>query len=211
MLTHNNFAANAINLLTCWQITQSDRLLLALPLFHVHGLGNGLHCWLMSGCRMRLLERFEHQTAAVTFLDFRPTLFFGVPTVYVRLLGLEPAVAREIGGFMRLFVSGSAPLPAQVLEEFRELFGHTILERYGMSETLMNISNPYAGERRPGTVGFPLPGVSAKRLVEGEDLLRGPNVFAGYWRREEATRTAFVDGWFRTGDIATVSKTDITR
>ena len=205
VLTHNNLAANAINLLTCWQITQSDRLLLALPLFHVHGLGNGLHCWLMSGCRMRLLERFEHQTAAVTFLDFRPTLFFGVPTVYVRLLGLEPAVAREIGRFMRLFVSGSAPLPPRVLEEFRELFGHTILERYGMSETLMNISNPYAGERRPGTVGFPLPGVSAK-LVEGEIWLRGPNVFAGYWGREEATRTVFVDGWFRTGDIATVSE-----
>ena len=204
VLTHNNFAANAVNLLACWEITRSDRLLLALPLFHVHGLGNGLHCWLISGCRMRLLERFEHQTAAKEFLDFRPTLFFGVPTVYVRLLGMEAALAREIGGFMRLFVSGSAPLPAQVFDEFRALFGHTILERYGMSETLMNISNPYAGERRAGTVGFALPGVSAK-LVEGEIWLRGPNVFAGYWRREDATRAAFVDGWFRTGDMASVS------
>jgi len=204
VLTHNNFAANAVNLLACWEITESDRLLLALPLFHVHGLGNGLHCWLMSGCRMRLLERFEHRTAAAAFLDFRPTLFFGVPTIYVRLLGLEPAAATEIGSFMRLFVSGSAPLPAQVLEEFRELFGHTILERYGMSETLMIMSNPYAGERRAGTVGFPLPGVSAK-LMEGEIWLRGPNVFPGYWRRDEATRAAFADGWFRTGDIATVS------
>ena len=110
ILTHNNFAANAINLLACWQITAADRFLLALPLFHVHGLGNGLHCWLMSGCRMRLLERFEHQTAAATFLDFRPTLFFGVPTMYVRLLETAPEAAREIGGFMRLFVSGSAPL-----------------------------------------------------------------------------------------------------
>jgi malonyl-CoA/methylmalonyl-CoA synthetase len=204
VLTHNNFASNAINLLTCWEITAADRFLLALPLFHVHGLGNGLHCWLMSGCRLRLLERFEHQTAAEIFLEFRPTLFFAVPTIYVRLLSWDRGVAKEIGGFMRLFVSGSAPLPAQVHEEFRQLFGHTILERYGMSETLMNITNPYTGERRAGTVGFPLPGVSAK-TVDGEIYLRGPNIFAGYWNRPEATRDAFVDGWFRTGDLATVS------
>ncbi len=204
VLSHNNFAANAVNLLACWEIQPSDRFLLALPLFHVHGLGNGLHCWLMSGCRTRLLERFEHQTAAATFLDFRPTLFFGVPTVYVRLLGFDPALAREIGGFMRLFVSGSAPLPPQVHQDFLDLFGHTILERYGMSETLMNIGNPYHGERRPGTVGFPFPGISA-RIVDGEVQLKGPNVFTGYWRRPEATRDAFIDGWFRTGDVATVS------
>ena len=95
ILTHNNFAANAINLLTCWQITERDRFLLALPLFHVHALGNGLHCWLMSGCRMRLLERFEHQTAAAQFLDFQPTLFFGVPTMYVRLLETPEDAARR--------------------------------------------------------------------------------------------------------------------
>ncbi len=201
VLTHNNFAANAITLLACWQITAADRFLLALPLFHVHALGNGLHCWLASGCRMRLLERFEHQKAAAEFLHFRPTLFFGVPTIYVRLLDLPQATAREIGAAMRLFVSGSAPLPAQVLDEFRQRFGHTILERYGMSETMMNISNPYTGERRPGSVGLPLPGVSA-RIVDGEVQVKGPNVFAGYWRRDEATRAAFVDGWFRTGDIA---------
>jgi malonyl-CoA/methylmalonyl-CoA synthetase len=212
ILTHNNFAANGLNLATCWQVTDRDRFLLALPLFHVHALGNGLHCWLISGCRMRLLERFEHEKAAAEFLDFRPTLFFGVPTVYVRLLETPPETAREIGGRMRLFVSGSAPLPAQVLEEFRERFGHTILERYGMTETLMNISNPYTGERRPGSVGFPLPGVSARILdAEGHDVpdgqtgevyLKGPNVFAGYWRREDATKAAFLDGWFKTGDIA---------
>ncbi len=215
VLTHNNFAANTVNLLACWRISEEDRFLLALPLFHVHALGNGLHSWLVSGCRMRLLERFEHQTAAAEFLDFRPTLFFGVPTIYVRLLAVEKNAAREIGGFMRLFVSGSAPLPAQVLEEFRELFGHTILERYGMSETMMNISNPYEGERRAGTVGFPLPGVSVRLLNRdlqpvsdgetGELYLKGPNVFAGYWKREEATRDAFVDGYFRTGDLATRS------
>jgi malonyl-CoA/methylmalonyl-CoA synthetase len=212
VLTHNNFAANAVNLVACWQISSADRFLLALPLFHVHGLGNGLHSWLLSGCRMRLLERFERQTAAEAFLDFRPTLFFGVPTIYVRLLDFPEEQARAIGQFMRLFVSGSAPLPAQVLEEFRAKFGHTILERYGMSETIMNISNPYQGERRPGSVGLPLPGVSVRLLNEeghpaadgqtGELFLKGPNIFAGYWRRPEATAAAFRDGYFRTGDLA---------
>lgn len=215
VLTHNNFAANANNLLTCWRITVNDRLLLALPLFHVHGLGNGLHCWLASGCRMRLLERFAYQTAPEAFLKFRPTIFFGVPTIYTRLLGFDRGTAQEIGSFMRLFVSGSAPLPARVLEDFKKLFGHTILERYGMSETLMNMSNPYVGERRAGTVGIPLPGVSVKLLNEdgtpvgdgetGEIYLRGPNVFSGYWRREDATRDSFVNGFFRTGDLATRS------
>jgi malonyl-CoA/methylmalonyl-CoA synthetase len=215
VLTHNNMAANALNLLTCWQISSADRFLLTLPLFHVHGLGNGLHSWLMSGCRMRLLERFEHQKIAAEFLDFRPTLFFGVPAMYVRLLDLAPEQAREIGSFARLFVSGSAPLPAQVFEEFRERFGHAPLERYGMSETLMNISNPYIGERRPGSVGLPLPGISVRLLdpegrpvadgEPGEVHLKGPNIFAGYWRREEATGAAFADGYFRTGDIATRS------
>ena len=201
VLSHNNFAVNGLNLVGCWRISSEDRLLLALPLFHVHGLGNGLHCWLISGCRIRLLESFEHQRAAGVFLEFRPTLFFGVPTIYVRLLQMDAKIAQS----MRLFVSGSAPLPAQLLEEFRLKFGHTILERYGMSETLMNLSNPYEGERRPGTVGLPLPGVSA-RIVEGEIQLRGPNIFLGYWRREEPTRAAFDEGWFKTGDIATVSE-----
>jgi malonyl-CoA/methylmalonyl-CoA synthetase len=205
IITHNNLASNGLTLTGCWQITDRDRFLLALPLFHVHALGNGLHCWLISGCRMRLLERFEHQTAAATFLDFQPTLFFGVPTVYVRLLETPADAAREIGARMRLFVSGSAPLPAQVLEEFRDKFGHTILERYGMTETMMNISNPYAGERRPGSVGTPLPGISVRIDDTGELHLKGPNVFAGYWKREDATRAAFVDGWFKTGDIATRS------
>lgn len=204
VLTHNNFAANAVNLVTMWQITDRDRFLLALPLFHIHALGNGLHCWLASGCRMRLIERFDHRTALDEFRDFRPTLFFGVPTVYVRLLDTPPEAAREIGARMRLFVSGSAPLPVQVLERFRELFNHTILERYGMTETFMTMSNPYAGERRAGTVGFPLPGISV-RIDEGELLVHGPNVCAGYWRRPEATAAAFVDGWFRTGDLATRS------
>jgi malonyl-CoA/methylmalonyl-CoA synthetase len=212
VLTHNNFAANAITLTACWRIAAADRFLLALPLFHVHALGNGLHCWLLSGCRMRLLERFEHEKAAAEFLDFRPTLFFGVPTVYVRLLEIAQDKAREIGASMRLFVSGSAALPAQILEEFRQRFGHTILERYGMSETFMNIGNPYIGERRAGSIGLPFPGVRVRLLdarhepvpdgETGEIYVQGPNVFAGYWRRPEATEASFHDGWFRTGDLA---------
>jgi malonyl-CoA/methylmalonyl-CoA synthetase len=204
VLTHNNFAANAVNLLTMWQINERDRFLLALPLFHIHALGNGLHCWLASGCRMRLLERFDHRTALDEFNEFQPSLFFGVPTVYVRLLDTPCGAARAIGVRMRLFVSGSAPLPANVFEQFRELFGHAILERYGMTETFMTMSNPYIGERRAGTVGFPLPGISV-RIDDGELLVRGPNVFAGYWRRPDATAAAFTDGWFRTGDLSTRS------
>ena len=201
VLTHNNLLSNTANIVACWEITQADRFLLALPLFHIHGLGNGVHAWLATGCRMRLLERFEHQRAAEEFTTFRPTLFFGVPTIYVRLLDAPP----EIAANMRLFVSGSAPLPAHVMEAFRDKFGHTILERYGMSETLMNTSNPYAGERRPGTVGAPMPGVSL-RIVAGEVQLRGPNIFAGYWRNAEATAKAFDDGWFRTGDMGELSE-----
>jgi malonyl-CoA/methylmalonyl-CoA synthetase len=212
VLTHNNFAANAVALLDAWRITSADRLLLALPLFHVHGLGNGLHCWLASGCRMRLLERFDHQNIAGEFFSFGPTLFFGVPAMYVRLLDIPPQEASQIGPSMRLFVSGSAPLTPQTFEEFRAKFGHTILERYGMSETLMNISNPYNGERRAGSIGLPLPGVSVRLLdaqghavadgETGELYLKGPNIFSGYWRREEATKAAFLDGYFRTGDLA---------
>jgi malonyl-CoA/methylmalonyl-CoA synthetase len=216
VLSHNNFAANTVNLLACWRITGEDRYLAVLPLFHVHGLGNGLHTWLASGCLMRLAERFEVSRASALFGSFRPTLFFGVPTVYVRLLELPAETSSEIGSRMRLFVSGSAPLPAHVLEAFREKFGHTILERYGMSETLMNISNPYEGERRAGSVGLPLPGVSVKLLnadghpvndgEAGELYVRGPNVCAGYWRRPDADSEAFVDRadgrWFRTGDLA---------
>ena len=211
VLTHNNFAVNAVNLLACWRITSDDRYLSVLPLFHVHGLGNGVHAWLASGCRMRLVERFDIRRAQALFDEFQPTLFFGVPTIYVRLLELPDEQARSIGERMRLFVSGSAPLPVHILEAFRAKFSHTILERYGMSETLMNISNPYEGERRPGTVGFPMPGISVKLLdpqgqpvpdgVTGEVYVRGPNLCAGYWRRPDATAEAFADGWFCTGDL----------
>lgn len=215
LLTHNNLIANAVTLSTAWRITEHDRFLLALPLFHVHGLGNGLHCWLASGCLTRLLERFDHATFADHCLDFAPTLFFGVPTMYTRLVDLPAEIANRIGLAMRLFVSGSAALSPAVFDTFRARFGHAILERYGMSETLMTLSNLYEGERRPGTVGVPLPGVST-RIVDdtgrpvgpaevGELYVRGPTVFQGYWRNDEATRAAFVDGYFRTGDLASRS------
>jgi malonyl-CoA/methylmalonyl-CoA synthetase len=213
VLTQGNFAANALALVTTWEITAADRYLAALPLFHVHGLGNGVQCWLVSGCHMRLVERFEHDKAVGWFEDYAPTLFFGVPTMYVRLLETPPDRARAIGARMRLFVSGSAPLPAQVLEAFAERFGHVILERYGMTETLMNVSNPLVGERRAGTVGLPLPMTAVRILDEsgtavadgetGELWVRGPNVCDGYWNRPDATAAAFVDGWFRTGDLGT--------
>lgn len=211
ILTHGNFAANGLALVQNWEISASDRYLAVLPLFHVHGLGNGLHVWLLSGCHMKLVERFEQDKAAAWFTGYRPTMFFGVPTMYVRLLDVAAPVAQEIGRTMRLFVSGSAPLPAPVHAAFAAHYGHVILERYGMTETLMNVSNPYHGERRPGTVGMPLP-MTAVRIVDdtltnvpdgtsGELLVRGPNVCRGYWNRPDAEATAFVDGWFRTGDV----------
>ena len=214
VLSHNNLAANGITLATVWRITESDRYLAMLPLFHVHGLGNGVHSWLISGCRMRLLERFDHRTTPGVMAEFEPTLVFGVPTIYVRLL--DPAVvsdeqARAIGRSARLFVSGSAPLPAHVHEAFRARFGHTILERYGMSEALMIMSNPYEGERRAGSVGPPLPGVSARIVDEHGDVLaddevgeveiRSPHLIREYWRRADAAASAFHEGWFRTGDL----------
>jgi len=214
VLSHDNLAANARTLVSAWHISESDRYLAMLPLFHVHGLANGIHSWLISGCRMRLLERFDHRTTPAAMTEFKPTLVFGVPTIYIRLL--DPAVvgdadAQAIGAAARLFVSGSAPLPAHVHEAFRARFGHTILERYGMSEALMIMSNPYRGERRPGSVGPPLPGVSARVVDDaggalgdddvGEIEVRSPHLFSEYWRRPDATAAAFHDGWFRTGDV----------
>jgi malonyl-CoA/methylmalonyl-CoA synthetase len=215
VLSHNNLAANGLTLTGVWRITERDRYLAVLPLFHVHGLGNGVHCWLISGCTMRLLERFDQRTAAETLMDFKPSLFFGVPTVYVRLL--DPSVvsdeqAKAIGASARLFVSGSAPLPAHTHAAFRARYGHTILERYGMSEALMIMSNPYEGERRAGSVGPPLPGISARIVAEdgeilgddqvGEIQIKSPHLISSYWRRPDATAAAFREGWFRTGDVA---------
>lgn len=217
VLTHGNFASNALVLNASWAMTAADRLLTTLPLFHVHGLGNAIHAWLLSGCHMKLTRRFEASKAAEWFTTYQPTVFFGVPTMYVRLLELDETLTHAIGANTRLFVSGSAPLPANVLETFHARFGHLILERYGMTETLMNVSNPYIGERRAGTVGLPLP-LTTVRIVDeqghdvadgvsGELWVRGPHVCAGYWRKPEVTAAAFSEGWFRTGDIG-VRSTD---
>ena len=214
VLTHANLVANGLTLAESWRITEADRYLAFLPLFHVHGLANGVHCWLFSGCTMRLLERFDQRTTPAVMAEFRPTVVFGVPTIYVRMLDasvVSDAQAAVIGRDARLFVSGSAPLPAHVHEAFRTRFGHTILERYGMSEALMILGNPYDGERRPGSVGPPLPRVSARIVGDdgsvlgddaiGEVEIQSPHLFAEYWRRPDATTAAFHDGWFRTGDL----------
>jgi len=168
---------------------------------------------------MRLAERFDQRTALAELREFRPSLFFGVPTIYVRLLDasvISESEATSIGAAARLFVSGSAPLPAHVHEAFRQKFGHTILERYGMSEALMILGNPYDGERVPGAVGLPLPGVSV-RVTDpetGKELapdtigmieVKGPNVFKGYWRMPEKTKAEFrADGFFITGDLGKI-------
>jgi malonyl-CoA/methylmalonyl-CoA synthetase len=200
MLTHGNTLASCEALRLAWRWTADDRLVLALPLFHVHGLGVGLHGTLLCGASTVLLPRFEPDAVLDAAREHDATLFFGVPTMYTRLAASPrvPELAR-----LRLCVSGSAPLPAALHDDLHARAGLRVLERYGMTETIMNVSNPYDGERRAGTVGFPLPGVEV-RLAEGSDeiLLRGPNVFPGYWNREEATRDAFTaDGWFRSGDV----------
>ncbi|HEY8526297.1 MAG TPA: acyl-CoA synthetase [Acidimicrobiales bacterium] len=204
LLTHANLLAGVRALVAAWRWSPDDVLVLALPLFHMHGLGVGLHGTLTAGAAAVLQPSFDAAAVLDAVAEHRATLFFGVPTMYARLVAADGAVAL---GVLRLCVSGSAPLPSDLHRRVEEVSGQRVLERYGMTETLMNLSNPYDGERRPGTVGLPLPGVEV-RLSEGdhgEIELRGPNVFAGYWRRPEATAEAFTaDGWFRTGDLAEV-------
>jgi malonyl-CoA/methylmalonyl-CoA synthetase len=206
-ITHDNVLATVTGLLAAWDWQPADSLLLALPLFHTHGLVVGLHCALAAGATVLLRRRFDAAEVASELLAGEATLFFGVPTMYGRLV--EELRSRGPGldlSSVRLFCSGSAPLSAETFTAFRELTGHEILERYGMTETGMNLSNLYAGGRRPGTVGVPLPGVSI-RIVDEELQVRGGNVFAGYWRAPEKTAASFVHDdlgrrWFKTGDLA---------
>jgi malonyl-CoA/methylmalonyl-CoA synthetase len=200
VLSHGNLLAGAEAVRLAWRWDEADRLVLALPLFHVHGLCIGLNGTLLAGASAVLVPRFEAGAVLDAAADHAATLFFGVPTMYARLA--EEPRAAELGR-LRLCVSGSAPLPAALFERVAELSGQRVLERYGLTETLMNVSNPYDGERRPGTVGLPLPGVALRLASDGEVLVRGPSVFTGYWRDPEATTAAFdPDGWFRTGDLA---------
>ncbi len=207
-LTHANVMAGLTALVLAWQWHPDDRLLLSLPLFHVHGLCAGLFGTLLAGASAVLLSRFEPDTLLDAAMDHAGTLFFGVPTLYHRLASSPraPELSR-----LRLCVSGSAPLPASLWERFRTDAGVAILERYGMTETLLTVSNPVDGERRAGTVGLALPGTSL-RIERAEETtadteagalwVKGPSVFRGYWQQPEATARAFDGEWFDTGDLA---------
>ena len=213
MITHRNLASNATVLHAYWGFRPDDVLVHMLPLFHVHGLFVACHCVLMNGTAMRFHAKFDARRALADFA--RSTVFMGVPTFYTRLLA-EAGLTREACARMRLFVSGSAPLLAETHAQFEERTGQRILERYGMTETGMLTSNPLAGERRPGTVGFPLPGTSV-RVVDDEGRacaageighiqVKGDNVLPGYWRMPEKNKEEFTaDGFFRTGDVGTFS------
>jgi malonyl-CoA/methylmalonyl-CoA synthetase len=205
VLSHSNLLAGSESVGLAWRWMAAERLVLALPLFHAHGLCVGLHGTLLAGASAVLLPRFEVDAVLDAAGEHDASLFFGVPTMYHRLA--QSSRVAELGR-LRLCVSGSAPLPAELHRALAERGGQHVLERYGMTETLMLVSNPYDGERRPGSVGFPLPGVELRLSHghEGEIQVRGPNVFAGYWERPQATAESFTDGWFRTGDLGSVDR-----
>ena len=222
MLTHENMFSNAKVLQKYWQWKKGDVLIHALPIFHVHGLFVAIHGALINGSKMIWLGKFDPKKVIESLPN--ATVFMGVPTLYVRMLA-EPSLTKEACRNMRLFISGSAPLLIETFNQWRERTGHTILERYGMSETVMLTSNPYGAdrrfnnqdERRGGTVGFPLPGVDV-RVCDDQDQpldtgeiggiqVRGPNVFKGYWKMPEKTAQEFTaDGFFRTGDVGKIDQ-----
>ena len=220
MLSHGNMLSNAQMLKDYWGWKKGDVLIHALPIFHVHGLFVAIHGALLNGSKMIWLSKFDPKLVIAKMPE--ATVFMGVPTLYVRMLA-EPGLTRGAARHMRLFIAGSAPLLIETFNEWIERTGHTILERYGMSETVMLTSNPYAAdarhgqqaERRGGTVGFPLPGVSLRVLDDagqavpvgeiGGIQVKGPNVFNGYWRMPEKTKEEFTaDGFFKTGDVGKV-------
>ena len=213
MLTHDNLASNSYSLVDYWRFTDKDVLIHALPIYHTHGLFVASNVTLFARASMIFLPKFDPET--IIKLMPRATVLMGVPTFYTRLLQ-SPALTKESASHMRLFISGSAPLLADTHREWSARTGHAVLERYGMTETNMNTSNPYDGERVPGAVGHPLPGVSV-RVTDpetGKEIARdeigmievkGPNVFRGYWRMPEKTKSEFRDdGFFITGDLGKI-------
>jgi len=209
-LTHHNLRSNLQALLVeAWEMHEDDRLLHALPPHHLHGLALGLYGTLYVGNAAVLLERFDPAAVLRALAAHRVSVFMGVPTMYHRMTEVEGNFSL---GSMRLFTCGSAPLSPETFRRFHERFGFTPVERYGLTETAINTSNPLHGVQKPGSVGLPLPGVEVgifdpqtrQRLAGGETgevWVRGPNVFSGYWQNLEATAAAFHDGWFRTGDL----------
>ncbi len=219
--THANIAAQVMSLVEAWEWSASDRIVLCLPLHHVHGIINVVSCALWAGATCQMLPRFDANAVWDAIAGGGVTLFMAVPTVYAKLIcawetaapdhraNLSQACAK-----LRLMVSGSAALPVSTLRRWKEISGHTLLERYGMTEIGMALSNPLRGERVPGSVGTPLPSVEVQLVGEngrpvapgtaGEIEVRGPSVFTEYWGEPDATRDAFRDGWFRTGDTAVV-------
>jgi malonyl-CoA/methylmalonyl-CoA synthetase len=217
--THANLEAQVSGLIEAWEWSRNDRILLVLPLHHVHGIVTVLTCALWAGATCEMAPTFDAVAAWERLASGEITLFMAVPTIYRRLIAAWEAKPTETRqrwsrgvARLRLMVSGSAALPVQTLERWREISGHTLLERYGMTEIGMALSNPLHGERRPGCVGVPLPGVQVRLVDErgptadgpGEIEVKGANVFLEYWNRPDSTREAFRDGWFRTGDIALV-------
>jgi malonyl-CoA/methylmalonyl-CoA synthetase len=215
MLSHANLASNAQSLKACWHFSESDVLIHALPMFHTHGLFVATNTTLCAGSSMIFMPRFDSDI--ILSLMKKATVLMGVPTFYVRLLETDN-ISRDTVAHMRLFISGSAPLLAETHKQWQSVTGTAILERYGMTETNMNTSNPYHGERRAGTVGMPLPGVEVRvankgtgdELAQGEIgsvEVRGPNVFKGYWQMPEKTKEEFRDdGFFITGDIGVMDE-----
>jgi malonyl-CoA/methylmalonyl-CoA synthetase len=219
--THANIAAQIMSLVEAWEWSADDSILLCLPLHHVHGIINVVSCALWSGATCQMLPRFDANAVWDAIAGDSVTLFMAVPTVYVKLIAAwdkaspeRRARLSEGCARLRLMVSGSAALPVSTLKRWKEISGHTLLERYGMTEIGMALSNPLRGERVPGCVGRPLPSVEVQLVGEdgeavapgtlGEIEVRGPSVFLEYWGKPEATRAAFRDGWFRTGDTAVV-------
>lgn len=220
--THNNITKQIESLITAWGWSENDRILLFLPLHHVHGIINVLCCSLWAGATCDVLPKFDAHAVWQHITSGKLTLHMAVPTIYVKLIAAfneasadQQTIYSEAASKLRLIVSGSAALPVTVLEKWETITGHTLLERYGMTEIGMALSNPLNGERRPGFVGAPLPGVTAALFDEqgapvteegqqGEICIQGETVFNEYWHKEEATANSFRDGWFMTGDIAII-------